>query len=91
MARKKDEPPKMTRAECAQAVVKQWLEKRQPTTLEALAEAADMMFLAGNPNAYPNTELASWGVQQQLEVLENLNMVKLVTVVHVYPNGNGHQ
>jgi hypothetical protein len=90
MAKKGEPPKKMTRAECAQAVVKAWLEKRQPTTLEALAEQADMMFVQHNPDAYPNTDLAGWGVQNQLEVLENLNMVKLVTVVHVYPNGNGH-
>jgi hypothetical protein len=95
MTKKKREQPvpqRLNRNECAANVVREFLAAGIESTLEELAERADQLFIACTPKAAPNQELASWGVKTQLEVLENLGLIRMVEECHVYILTNGgHQ
>lgn len=80
---------KLNRNECANRVVKDWLAGKDngDTTLTELAEQADMLFLAGHPNAEPDVDTAEWAVQAILEQLETLDLVVLEWHCGVSPKG----
>lgn len=81
----KQEPAaeKLTRQECAQRVVG---EIDGDCTLDELAEQADKLYLAGHPNAEPDTDEAARYVQWQLESLEGLGLVELTWHCSIHPN-----
>ena len=87
---------KLSRAECANKVVRTWLDSSNgDTTIDELSETADKMFVAGRGGDadYSDVDTMSWHVQKVLESLQNLNLVSMEWHCAVHPNvrldGNG--
>lgn len=87
---------KLSRAECANKVVRDWLDSGNgDTTIDELTARADKMFVAGRggDSDYSDPDTVAWHVQKVLESLQNLNLVSMEWHCAIHPNvrldGNG--